>query len=146
MLFKLLFIVVITTSEIQYSYSQGNSTHRIEQTYVVFPISHNISYEIGNKKRFVPSDRDVLAGMKILEHYLNHQKGLMDLSKYKVQLFGYLNDDGEKVIWANYFCNAKGENWQKFIVAVDGLGNCYFNVKLNIETKEVFDLRINGKS
>jgi hypothetical protein len=64
---------------------------------------------------------------------------------YKRQYMG-LVEEGERVIYANFFCNADAINWQEeWAFVMDG-GDCFFNVKYNIETGEFFELIVNGEA
>lgn len=64
---------------------------------------------------------------------------------FKRQYVPVINKDGQKEIWINFFCNDWGnENWKSDIMEVDDGGNCYFNLKVNLETKSFSELSING--
>jgi hypothetical protein len=63
----------------------------------------------------------------------------------KRQYVPVINSDGKKEIWINFFCDDWGsENWQTDILIVDDGGNCYFNLKVNLETRTHSELSING--
>jgi hypothetical protein len=67
-----------------------------------------------------------------------------DLSKYKFQLILSLNDRKEKVVWINCICDSDGRDWKKTIInAADG-GTCYFNCKINLVLKRVYEFMVNG--
>ena len=73
----------------------------------------------------------------------------IDLNKrnYRKQLMAVVNAKGEKEVWVNCFCDTWGsDKWKREIVMVTDGGNCYFNFKLNLTTKKVYDLQVNGEA
>ena len=66
--------------------------------------------------------------------------------KYKRQYIAVLNDQGQKEVWVNGFCNAGKTEWKNEILLVDDGGNCYFNLKLNLVSKECYEVMVNGYS
>jgi hypothetical protein len=66
---------------------------------------------------------------------------------YCKQFVGAINFKGEKTIWVNCFCEKYKddfEKWKTEIVFVKDGGNCYFNIKINVDKNEYYDLNING--
>lgn len=64
---------------------------------------------------------------------------------FKRQYVTVINDKGQKEIWINFFCNDWGsENWKSDLMEVNDGGNCYFNLKVNLEKKTYSELYING--
>ena len=64
---------------------------------------------------------------------------------FKRQYVSVINEKGQKEIWINFFCDDWGsENWKSDIMMVHDGGNCYFNLKVNLETKAYSELSING--
>lgn len=63
---------------------------------------------------------------------------------YKKQLVPVLNEKGEKEIWVNCFCDDADPNWKKEILIVFDGGPCYFNFKVNLSKRKVYDLEVNG--
>ena len=71
---------------------------------------------------------------------------IIDLKKYKRQYIAVANNKGEKEVWINCFCG----DWDKDsrlnpVLVMDG-GKCYFNLKINLTTKQSYDLMINGEA
>lgn len=64
--------------------------------------------------------------------------------KYKFQYVAAINNKGEKEVWVNGFCNTWDKTWKKEILHVNDGGNCYFNLKVNLNTKECFEVAVNG--
>ena len=71
----------------------------------------------------------------------------LKLDGYKRQYLPMINEKGQKEVWINFFCgNFGADNWETEIVQVEDGGNCYFNIKINLETKEYYELGINGNA
>lgn len=71
---------------------------------------------------------------------------VIDLERYKRQYMAVINDKGEKEVWVNCFCDSWGKNWRKERIIVKDGGNCYFNLKINIDTKKYYDFMVNGNA
>jgi hypothetical protein len=63
---------------------------------------------------------------------------------YKKQLIAVINSKGEKEIWVNCFCSDWGAPWKTEILIVDDGGPCYFNFKINLTTKKIYEFVVNG--
>ena len=69
---------------------------------------------------------------------------LIKLRKYKRQYIPIINENGEKEVWVNCFCQTNGDRWKKeFVMVLDG-GNCYFNLKINLNSGDCYDIMVNG--
>ena len=101
---------------------------------------------------WTPSRDDVLAFEQRLGPYLQQAappqtdpSPLSDLNKYRRQYIGILVD-GQRVIFANFFCNGHHTDWQhKIVYPIDG-GSCYFEVKYDVQTGAFYDLSIHGEA
>lgn len=65
---------------------------------------------------------------------------------FRRQYISGVNKNGEKVVWINFFCGDRhaNSNWKNSMVIVSDGGSCYFNLKVNLNTKEIYDIGING--
>lgn len=63
---------------------------------------------------------------------------------YKKQLIAVTNAKGEKEVWVNCFCDDWDRKWQTEILSVHDGGPCYFNLKINLTTKKMYELGVNG--
>ena len=63
---------------------------------------------------------------------------------YKKQLVAVTNSKGEKEVWVNCFCDDWDKAWRTQILMVHDGGPCYFNIRINLTTKKVYDLMVNG--
>lgn len=121
------------------------------------------------ENRFTPSIEDITAAEEILSSKIKEEnKPLINqgegcpiihrnLDNYRRQYFGYINEAGERIIdinlsWDKYtvFDKLKGYekqddvNWKKQReMVLDGCSN-HWGIKVNLTTKELFDLHING--
>ena len=100
---------------------------------------------------WTPSRDDVLAFEQRLGPYLQQAApqtdpgALSDLNEYRRQYVGLLVN-GQRVIFANFFCNGNDTDWQhKIVYPLDG-GSCYFEVKYDVETGAFYDLSIHGEA
>jgi len=77
----------------------------------------------------------------------NRKGWTIDLKKYnyRKQLIAVTNRNGEKEVWANCFCDTWGsDSWKNEIMRVNDDGNCYFNFKINLTMKKLYDFDVNG--
>ena len=66
------------------------------------------------------------------------------LKNYMVQYVPYLNDEGQKEVWINGFCNQPKPDWKtQIIYFLDG-GNCIFNIRINLKTEKCLSIEINN--
>lgn len=99
---------------------------------------------------WLPTEQDVAALEAALPDYLTANDEMFEnlpvlwerLSKYKRQYVGYL-ENGQRVIYVNYFYNPPDNNWKKeFILVMDG-GDSYFNLRFQVETGQFYGLEVN---
>ena len=70
---------------------------------------------------------------------------MIDIRNYKRQYIAYINSKNEKEVWVNCFCETwDNDVWKFKIVEVRDGGNCYFNLKINLEQKAYFEFCLNG--
>ncbi len=102
-------------------------------------------------KFWEPARGDVLQFEEGLAGYLREARNERSpelwrkLGDYKRQYVGVI-EDGRKVIYANFFCSALRIDWKTKPIAVEDGGDCYFQIKYEIETKRYRDLQINGEA
>lgn len=81
----------------------------------------------------------------ILQNKLDF-KQLLNLDKYFRQYVSVFNKNNEKEVWINFFCDTNNSEWRKERTIVKDGGNCYFNLKLNLKTRRITEIFINGKA
>ena len=144
-------------------FSQINSDSSIAKHYLtkksdiaIFPAdSKELFY--GNE-RFTPTQKEIDQAERALviqlprlnaEHVNQYATPVIDknLSKYKRQYFGYIDKNGNRILYINCFWKRDKEGEQLWlrekIQVLDG-GSYYWNIKFNINTDELFDLDVNG--
>jgi len=84
-------------------------------------------------------DEDIQKAKVLFVNFLSGRQEIQKLSNYQVRYGKYLNETGEKIIRADYFCRYIKEGW-----TVSDWGNCYFQVKVNLNTEEIFNFMVNG--
>lgn len=101
-------------------------------------------------KPFTPSLEDVVMAERILKRCAEVDEigadslatgEVNDLSTYRRQYFGGINEKGQKLIWINCFSKESEfdhNDWKKEIVEVQDGGDWYFNVVTNISTEECY--------
>lgn len=85
---------------------------------------------------------------RIKENYsnaeVNRENFVIELKNYKRQYIVFTSSKQEKIVWINCLCDASGNYWKKELQLVDDGGNCYFNIRINLNTKQGYDLMVNG--
>ena len=66
------------------------------------------------------------------------------LKNYKIQYVPYLNEQGEKVVWINGFCEDFDSDWKKEYMYVFDGGNCFFTIRINLTRQECLSIGTNG--
>lgn len=108
------------------------------------------------KQRYTTTEEDIAAVEKILRENLDYIKtnqpdysySISDnLDNYLRQYAGFINKDGEKVVWVNFLCDDGYINisslHESILTVLDG-GSCFWSVKVNIAKRKLYDMRVNG--
>ena len=103
---------------------------------------------------WVPSVAEILALEEQLAAYLPQQQRAFDslqapivqrLPAYKRQYWRVLGNE-QRLIVANFFCEASRYDWhEKEVRVIDG-GDCYFRLKYDVEAGTFSDLVVNGSA
>jgi hypothetical protein len=115
----------------------------------------------GDYGRWTPLDSDIVEAEKICRVFLSrtdepnayYRQCLPKISGalkgYKRQYFGLLGKKGEKIVWINFFWAGEAPvfpRWEREpVVVLDG-GLSFLNVKVDLQSKRCFDLKINGEA
>jgi hypothetical protein len=69
----------------------------------------------------------------------------LDLEEYGRQYMAGLSIEGNKIVYVNCFCHPEEFEYrnQELVDVCDG-GNCFFNFKVDLKKRKVFDFRENG--
>ena len=111
-----------------------NDLEKIEKTLLDFTKDYNIEQE----KQY----EEITAKYPDFKFDKNHF--IIDLSRYKRQYYATTNENGEKEVWINCFCNVLVGDWRKELIIVHDGGNCFFNLKVNLDTEKFYDVMVNG--
>jgi hypothetical protein len=114
---------------------------------VIFPQNYDIS-ELAQEKRYTPSSDDVSKAEEILKKFLMKENPSIysKFSRYKLQYFGLINKDNEKVIFINAGIGFEKGEWKRDYLSVDDGGDNYFNIKVNLNQSKCFDFYVNGEA
>ena len=79
---------------------------------------------------------------------INQSKGCSNINRKRGKYcrhFGFINTKGEKLIWINLFWNKDLRDKAKYdLISVNDGCSYYWNVEVNITTKTLSNLQING--
>lgn len=109
------------------------------------------SWEFPEHSYWTPTVKDVEEAESKIEAMLKKEAPqlLQKLSTYKRQYVG-LSFKGKKFMFVNFFCTIHHEklapHWNEREVDVMDGGDCFFQLKYDVNQKEGFDLRINGEA
>lgn len=158
-LFKIFTLVILTSGSALAQKDLRNAVHYKTEWFevAIFPASNQDI--LTREKRFTPTKEQVnLAELALvqklekLNYYLMNQTSTpvihTNLHNYLRQYIGYINKQGQHILLINSFWHnidrTHNKYWLKMRVVVDFGGSFYWNVKYNIETGELFDLRVNS--
>jgi hypothetical protein len=144
------------------SFGQIDSTENIVDHYktkrfdaAIFPKGHQ-DFISGN--RFTPSREEIELAELALENELEKLNKRLEnqsstpiihknLSKYRRQYFGYIDENGHRILLINCFWSARkgiSDGWlEGRIMVLDG-GSYFWNIKYDLDEKKLFDLSVNG--
>ena len=115
--------------------------------WTILPEDYNLGIAFKKYSRWTPSKSDIVQSEEAFIKCLNNQKHRFNysLNNYTRQYAGLINDKGQKILWINFFCDEPNtkKDWKQSVVAVEDGGDCYFELKLNLDTKTCFDWHIN---
>jgi hypothetical protein len=123
--------------------------------YVFYAEYYTLLFSQNN--RFTPNKDEIVDAELLIKSQIKHLnsnktnqvKGCpiihKRLKKYKRQYIGYIDESGDKIIWVNcIWYKELSDNWYKELqIVLDGC-SYFWNIKINLTTKEVFELNVNG--
>ena len=110
--------------------------------------------EIENILKIAINENNETQRNELIKHNKNYPKYQRTETGYELKLSGYrrqyvpiINKKGQKEIWINFFCDdIENDDWKNKIITVEDGGNCYYNIKINLNTKKYYELEINGNA
>lgn len=127
----------------------------------IFEEKHFVFMSIDNQeKRYTPSKEDVFMAEELMKKdisfenkkLINQPKGYpqinKNLKKYVRQYVGFINKSNEKIIWVNFIWKDKytDKEFSEEIINVHDGGSYYWSIQINLTTKAISNLRVNGIS
>jgi hypothetical protein len=103
---------------------------------------------------WTPDEAEIIALEEGLEAFLREEAGdtyprlSEELPSYKRQYFGIVNE-GAREIFGVFFCASYYEyfdNWDKSLAAVNDGGDCFFELRYNVETGTLHGLSVHGEA
>ena len=138
-------------------------------TGVVFSKNGSCFLCLQDKERYTPTLDDIEKAETILKNWIKSENSRLanqigncpiihnNLKNYRRQYFGYIDNSGNKIIyttfnWDRYtlldrlrgYSKDESENWKKEKeMVLDGC-SYHWEIKINLDTEELFDLGVNG--
>lgn len=157
---KLYVIISICFHLLTSCYNQKKAAS--DKKMVIFSNLEYTKWIVGNNyELWKPDNFDLIKINKILnkavldkQFYFLKRQTLTELQKNYRQYICFLNEKGEKIVYINSMCklsinyNKNNEpvpfDWKNEIIQIADGGNCYWNIKINLNTENYYDLIING--
>lgn len=120
-----------------------------ESDYVIFEYQHDMDYIFKDAKATNLTLNELAKIETIIKQATNdYTKSSddvkIDLSIYKRQYVPIINANGEKEVWVNLFCDDWFSNeWKNKIFIVELGGDCYLNLKVNLDKEFYYNLSVN---
>ena len=123
---------------------------------VVFSDKYQLTLSFTKGKKFTPTESDIVAVEKMLRSNLdtiqdqtNQNKTIKrHLKHYLRQYFGYINENGDKIIRINLFWKSadikRDVHWLKEVNITEDGGGHYWQIKANLKSSKLFDYQVNG--
>lgn len=115
------------------------------------------------KVSFALSATEVIYAESLLRNYVSELKPSPDnkfikanLHKYLRQYLGYINKNGDKVVFVKCLwkrsitdmekqeSSTKMKKWTNDVIFIEDGGCYYWQIKINLNSDELFDFRVNG--
>lgn len=69
----------------------------------------------------------------------------VDLKEYFKQCIAVRNENNEREVWVNLLCAPRNvEEVRYSVIYTNDGGDCYFNLMINLDKEQYYDLRVNG--
>lgn len=125
----------------------------------IFEENHFVLMTIDNQsKRYTPTKEDIFFIEAVIKKNIALKNKLLvnqtngyptihkKLSRYVRQYVGFINESNEKVIWVNFIWKGRYTEKQlaENIINVHDGGSYYWSAQVNLTTKEISEISING--
>lgn len=100
-----------------------------------------------------PDSDDVMALENKLPAYLRENANQFSdapypwdsFDKYQRQYVSY-EENGKEMIYGNFFCDSSDLDWTVNFIEIEDGGECYFQIRYDVESGTFTELRVNGES
>jgi hypothetical protein len=91
------------------------------------------------------TEKDLVKIEDILKSCAKGRNLRFELKDYFTQCISVKNKNNEREVWINLLCNPKDvEKLKYFVIRTDDGGDCYFNVKINLNKGACYDFWVDG--
>lgn len=73
----------------------------------------------------------------------NVTTGIVDALRHNFQIVSAINNHGQIFLWVNAICD-DDKDWRRRLIFVDDGGSCYYRFRINLNTKQYFDIDVNA--
>ena len=106
--------------------------------------------EVDSLETWIPKENDIRLAEQILSEFIQKDSVLsFPLNEYTRQYFGII-ENSDKVIYINSFCMEEDdsfmEGWKTDFIEVEDGGDCFFQIKVNLEKEDCYEFYINGEA
>lgn len=139
------------TPEIESNHKPKTTFNLAASDYTIIPFNKQLNWIFKEAKPTELSRQELIEiedilNIVIVDH--SDSKGTdyeVTLEGMRRQYVPVINQNGEKEVWINFFCDdPENEDGKKNLITVLDGGNCHFNLKVNLTTKTYSDLYVNG--
>jgi hypothetical protein len=134
-----------------------DNTYELKPYQAIVPAVENMNWAFGkNYKPWKPGPNDIETGERLLKECFDKESsGTANpfsgrkLEDYNRQFIGAVIEGGNRVILVNCFCRSEEKTlkeWKEKMVLVADGGNCFFYLKVNIDTGRYYGLMVNGNA
>ena len=128
--------------------------------------SENEWFQYRELKTWKPTQEEIDLTEDMIPQIIEGNKGVYgikeiyeNINDYYYQLVPYIDENNRKIIYINSLCKSfvknpepklnsedqkKEKEWKSHLYEVTDGGNCFWQVKIDIENKEYFDFSVNG--
>ncbi|MGC4128047.1 MAG: hypothetical protein QM564_00495 [Bergeyella sp.] len=123
----------------------------------VFSSSKEITFIDSIEDRFTPSKQEIEQIEKLVSILIPQEKRAnanfgkkcpkisKNLNNYNRQYVGYIDSDGNKIIWINFIWKKDcPDNWNKDIIIYTDGCSYFWQIKINLKENKFFDFYVNG--
>ncbi|MFM2038730.1 MAG: hypothetical protein RL432_1669 [Bacteroidota bacterium] len=135
-------IAILNNDSISYKIFKEGSTTELSQKNLIEidSILSECIYVHNKKQEIIYNEKK----SKNPDFPIKKKNFIIELKNYQRQFVAVKNVRGEKEVWVNCFCSTFDDGWKYDIYMVSDGGNCFFELKINIDTKKYYDFMVNG--